>query len=86
MKKHTQIYMNYFGYKDGDWIACEICEKKAVDIHHIDSRGMGGDPKGKKDVIDNLMAVCRLCHDTFGDIPEAKELLYKIHKSRMKKE
>lgn len=86
MRKHTKIYMDHFRYNTSDWIPCEICENKAVDIHHIDARGMGGDPNGKKDIIENLMALCRWCHENFGDVPEAKELLYKIHQRRMKSE
>ena len=31
-----------------------------VDIHHIDARGMGG---SHKDYIENLVALCRKCHD-----------------------
>ena len=42
MKKHTKIYLDYFGYDAGDFIACEVCKNKAVDIHHIEPRGMGG--------------------------------------------
>jgi 5-methylcytosine-specific restriction endonuclease McrA len=79
MQKHTKIYMDYFGYDTSDFIPCEVCGMGAVDIHHIDARGMGGDPKGKKDVIENLQAVCRDCHTKYGDIAELKEVLKKVH-------
>jgi hypothetical protein len=42
MKKHTKIYLNYFGYDTTDFIPCEVCGSQAVDIHHIECRGMGG--------------------------------------------
>ena len=50
MQKHTKIYFDYFGYDVCDFIKCEIpnCEDQAVDINHIDARGMGGNPKGDK--------------------------------------
>ncbi len=79
MQKHTIIYLNYFGLTIVDFIACEVCGCKAVDIHHIDARGMGGDPKGSKDVIENLQALCRECHIIYGDITEFKDLLKKVH-------
>lgn len=83
MKKHTKTYLDFFGYTEEDFISCEICEGRAVDIHHIDARGMGGNPKGDKDEIENLMAVCRHCHDTFGDLKEFKYYLKEIHKIHM---
>lgn len=42
MKKHVKIYMDYFGYTIADFIPCEKCKSKAVDIHHIEPRGIGG--------------------------------------------
>lgn len=74
--------MQYFNYVLDDFIPCEICGARAVDIHHIENRGSGGSKT--KDHIENLMAVCRKCHIEYGDVPEAKELLFKIHKRRMR--
>lgn len=58
-------------------ILCEVCSKKAVDIHHIDAKGMGGSKT--KDTIENLMAVCRSCHTKYGDKKQFKEFLIKKH-------
>ena len=77
MKRHTKIYFDYFGYTIADFVPCEICNARAVDIHHIEARGMGG---SEKDSIDNLMAVCRKCHLEYGDKKEHKEFLIKTHK------
>lgn len=82
MKPHTKIYLDYFGHTTADFIPCEVCEAKAVDIHHIDSRGMGGT---KKDIITNLMALCRECHTLFGDVKSVKSQLVKIHNLHLKK-
>lgn len=57
MTRHVRIYMDYFGYGEQDVILCEVCGQRAVDIHHIDGRGKG------KDVISNLIALCRKCHN-----------------------
>ncbi len=60
MRKHTKIYLDHYGYDETDFIPCEICGAKAVDIHHIEAKGMGGSKT--KDYIENLIAVCRYCH------------------------
>ena len=68
MQKHTKIYLDALGYNDTDFIPSEISGQKAVDIHHIISRGKGG-----KDRIENLMALTREEHLNFGD---KKEWMY----------
>lgn len=77
MKKHTKIYMDFFGFDKSDFMPCEICGSKANDINHIDARGMGGSKL--KDNIENLMAICRDGHLKFGDIKDLKPGLKKIH-------
>jgi hypothetical protein len=82
MKNHTKIYFDFFGYAGEDaFVPCEMCGAKAVDIHHIERRGMGGDES--KDEIENLIALCRLCHITLGDKKQYKDLLRDVHKKRM---
>lgn len=77
MRKHTKIYLKEMGFDMSDFIPCEICGKRAVDIHHIDARGMGGSKN--KDVIENLMALCRRHHDMYGDKRKYKQYLKDIH-------
>ncbi len=64
MKRHTKIYLDSCHLTTADVILCEIraegCENVAVDICHIDHRGMGGNKK--KDKPENLIAGCRHCH------------------------
>jgi 5-methylcytosine-specific restriction endonuclease McrA len=77
LKKHTKLYLAYFGFDVSDFIPCEICNAQAVDIHHIECRGMGGTKEVEN--IDNLMAVCRSCHIKYGDKKEYKEFLKEVH-------
>jgi hypothetical protein len=79
MKKHTKIYMDALGYDETDYIPSEISGDKAVDIHHIDCRGMGGDPKFSKNRIEELQAVTREEHLDYGDKREWMHFLYSIH-------
>jgi 5-methylcytosine-specific restriction endonuclease McrA len=77
MQKHTQIYLQGMGYKKTDFIPCEVCGSQAVDVHHIEARGMGGNKKA--DIIENLMGLCRKCHIEYGDKKQYKEFLKDIH-------
>ena len=81
MQKHTKIYMEFFGFDISDFIPCEICGIKATDIHHIECRGMGGSET--KDNIENLQAVCRNCHEKYGDKKQFKQPLKTIHILKM---
>jgi 5-methylcytosine-specific restriction endonuclease McrA len=78
VRNHTKIYLEYFDYALDDFIGCEICGNRAVDIHHIDCRGMGG--VKSKDKIENLMALCRSCHLEYGDKKQHMEFLKETHK------
>ncbi len=77
MKKHTKLYLSYFGYDQSDFIPCEVCGDKAVDIHHIECRGMGGSKEVEN--IDNLQALCRDCHVKYGDKKQFKDYLKEVH-------
>ena len=77
MRKHTQIYLQGMGYKKTDFIPCEVCGTEAVDCHHIEARGIGGNKNA--DVIENLMGLCRKCHIEYGDKKQYKEFLKDIH-------
>lgn len=80
MQKHTKIYFVYFdidydtstGYHD--YIDCEVCKGQAVDIHHIIFKSQGG-----KDEINNLIALCRSCHNMAHSRTLSGEHLQEIH-------
>jgi 5-methylcytosine-specific restriction endonuclease McrA len=82
MQKHTKIYLNYFDYGEQDFIPCENCGKAAVDIHHLIYRSHGG-----SDTIQNLMALCRDCHDRVHngmDSDRFTDQLKEIHLNKLK--
>lgn len=81
MKLHTRNYLDFFSFQIPEDCVCEIpgCGRPGNDIHHVQARGMGGNPKGDKDHISNLMALCREHHVAFGDVPGKREWLRKVH-------
>ena len=81
MKKYTRTYLEHFGFDTESFVPCEVCGAKAVDIHHIHRRGMGGSKSA--DHIDNLMAVCRICHIKYGDLKKYMDFLKDIHQKKM---
>ena len=68
MIKHVKIYMKHHNYTKADIILCEWCSAVAVDVHHISRKGMGGSKK--KDYPENLIALCRHCHNRAHIYPE----------------
>lgn len=71
------------GYYDTDWIECEVidCKAQAVDIHHIECKGMGGSKQ--KDYIENLQALCRHHHLLLGDRKGFTDELKEAHEQRL---
>jgi len=60
MKPYIKTYLKYFGYSEGDYIPCECgCGRQSVEIHHLEPKSIA---KAKENLIDNLCAVSRECH------------------------
>lgn len=74
MKKHIKIYLKH---NPENFLPCEVCGAKAVDIHHIDNKGMGGSKM--KDYYENLIALCRDCHNKAHNEELTKDYLREIH-------
>ena len=81
MQRHTKIYLQAAGIKPGEYITCEWCGCPATDIHHIQRRGMGGSKTADRP--ENLMALCRSCHERMGDKVEYKDSLRDRHQEVM---
>jgi hypothetical protein len=84
MQKHIKVYFDYFGYNTSDFIPCEACGAKAVDIHHVVFRSkFGKKTKDQQDAIENLIALCRECHNKAHDNKLTKEWLLELHTSNL---
>jgi len=67
--------MKHFGYDESSWIPCEYCGKQSNDIHHLESRSIA---KAKINMIDNLMALCRECHNkAWGKFNQELKLVHR---------
>lgn len=82
MKKHTRIYMKALWYSEWDYIPCEVCWRPAVDVNHIEPRGMWWSKT--KDYIENLQALCRECHIDFESKKISKEAMKQLHLNFLK--
>jgi hypothetical protein len=81
LKKHISIYLKQRNYGEQDFIPCEACKAegktvRACDIHHVSMKGMGGSKH--KDCIENLIALCRGCHDHAHREPAFNDYLREI--------
>ena len=73
MKKHVKVYLDAHDFTGFEFIACWVCIAQAVDIHHIEPKGMGGNKDA--DRIENLVALCRACHEKAHNGEISKEEL-----------
>lgn len=82
MKKHTAIWLQAKGLTGYEpYIPCEGgCGSTVVDVHHCESRGMGG--RKSMDREDNLVGLCRQCHDKAHRDKEFNEMLKQIARTR----
>jgi 5-methylcytosine-specific restriction endonuclease McrA len=79
MIKHKKVYINFFDYAENDWIGCEGCGATATEIHHLQFKSKQG-----KDVIENLCAVCRECHNLVHNIdPSYNNILKEKHRNKL---
>lgn len=80
MKKHVKNYMKYYDYAQDDIILCEVCFSQAVDLHHIIYKSQGG-----SDNVDNIIALCRTCHEQAHSNELSVDYLQAIHKTNLNK-
>lgn len=84
MEKHTKNYLAFFPSHSG-FYHCEICNKQATEIHHIQRRSeFGSKTKHLQDKIENLIALCRGCHEKAHANIYTKEFLTETHLKKMK--
>lgn len=82
MKKHTKIYLKTFGFDTemsfpDQYIPCEVSlNVKANDIHHIVTR---------EDRPENLMALTRKNHVTYGEKVDTNAMLLRVHRKHLER-
>ena len=79
MQKYVKIYLDYFDYGEQDCIPCEMGCGTVNDVHHINGRGKG------KDVIANLMGLCREKHTDAHLCKISKQELQEKHLNFLKR-
>jgi len=77
MKQYLKTYITFFGYGETDFMESELSGNRAVNVHHIDCKGMGG--SRLKDTIENLMALTFTEHMQYGDKKHYMLFLYTKH-------
>ena len=78
MAKHKEVFLKFFNIWEGEFFPCQVCGDTAVDVHHILYKSHGG-----KDNIENLIGLCRECHQMahgIGGERFKKEDLFKLQK------
>jgi len=81
-KQYIENYFRSLGlHPEADVVFCEYCGIIANDIHHIEYKSQGG-----TDEPENLIALCRYCHNSAHDSIIDKEMLQLIAEDRCEKE
>jgi|TARA_R100000482_G_C5095659_1_gene133088 5-methylcytosine-specific restriction endonuclease McrA len=85
MKDYKKLFSRYWSVSSDDALLCWYCNQSvAVDIHHIESKKMGGVSKNRLNRIDNLFAVCRKCHSLAHKNKSVNEEFKNILQERIK--
>jgi len=74
MKEHTKILFKGRNWKIPEDAFCTHCKTFAVDTHHYRNKGSGSSKY--LDYYENLIPLCRLCHDIAGVDKEFNHLVY----------
>lgn len=80
MQKHISVYLKHFDLGDQDLICCEACGREGrvdgsgFDIHHIHGRVI---PDANN--INNIMCLCRRCHDMAHQEKLSKDTFQYMH-------
>ena len=77
MQRHARNYYNHFELAEQVHVNCEICGRKAIDLHHIIKRNKN---QSKYDKIENIIALCRSCHEKAHANAITKSVLLYTHR------
>jgi 5-methylcytosine-specific restriction endonuclease McrA len=83
MQRHIRNYLASIDADESTRIRCEVCNALAVDIHHIIPRSkFGSKRKEEQDEPDNLIALCRTCHENAHKNLLTKDELFAISRKK----
>jgi 5-methylcytosine-specific restriction endonuclease McrA len=83
MQRHIRNYLASIDADESTRIRCEVCNDLAVDIHHIIPRSkFGSKRKEEQDAPDNLIALCRTCHENAHKNLLTKDELFAISRKK----
>ena len=83
MQRHIRNYLSSIGADESTRIRCEVCPDLAVDIHHIIPRSkFGSKRKDEQDAPENLIALCRSCHEKAHKNLLTKDELFAISRKK----
>ena len=79
MKPHVKIYIKHFNLGMDDMWYCELCRhdypiNNGLDLHHIKYKSRGGG-----DEVENVICLCRKCHDLAHNEEIKPKLLQLAH-------
>jgi len=89
---YKKVYCTFFGYRmtNDEWIPSEVSNTRAIDIHHIVPKQMGGKltflRDGKEfgiDSIENLIALTREEHNDAHNGNLSQDKLWDIHQKKI---
>jgi len=84
MQNHVKVYLKHFNLTTADTILCQVCQSVAIDVHHLIPRSkFGSKRKHEQDSIENLIALCRTCHEKAHAGILTKEYLKEIHNKKL---
>ena len=79
MIKYKKIYLDFWNLTVADFIPCVYCSSPSIDIHHLVFKSQGG-----KDEPDNLIALCRCCHEKAHADRNFNKYLKELHEINIK--
>jgi len=68
---YIKNYMKHHDIGETDIVFCKVCGAVSVDLHHIKYKSQGG-----KDNVENLIPLCRRCHNLAHSRALTPEELY----------
>ena len=79
MINYKKVFLKFWDFTIADYIPCAYCSSPSVDIHHLVFKSQGG-----KDEPNNLIALCRYCHEKAHKDKNFNLYLKELHEINIK--